>query len=193
MAIENIWKSGMLDIALRNWEIQTSKSSWVEFTVFMYRAEKYQRDTAATTRSAGSSSNFHAITSEYISSPPSLATTATSDISELASTFSATADAQTAQITALMAAMVNQQMPTNSNNARRNSSRQGGNRRGKKSGKKKSYCWTHGVTANMEHGSDTCDNQHTGHQETATFDNRMGGSEHICGSGPNPCGPGPAN
>ena len=47
------------------------------------------------------------------------------------------ADAQTTQITVLMAAMIDQRMPTNTNNARRNSARQGGNRRGKKSGKKK--------------------------------------------------------
>ena len=44
----------------------------------------------------------------------------------------------------------------------------------------------------MEHDSGMCDNQHTDHQDAATFDNRMGGSEHICGSGQNPCRPGPA-
>ena len=38
VAIENIRKSGMLEIALRYWALQTSKSVWVEFTVFMYRA-----------------------------------------------------------------------------------------------------------------------------------------------------------
>ena len=96
MAIENIRKSGMLDIALRDWALQTSKSSWLEFTVFMYKAEKYRRDTAATTGSAGFSSNLHGITSEDVSGPPSLATTATSDILELASAFSSAVNAQTA-------------------------------------------------------------------------------------------------
>ena len=108
MAIENIRKSGMLDIAPHYWALQTSKYSWVEFTIFMYRADKYRRNTAATTGSAGFSSKFHGITSEDVSGPPSLATTATSDISELASAFSAVYDAQTAQITALMAAMIDQ-------------------------------------------------------------------------------------
>ena len=98
----------MLDIALCNWALQTSKYSWAEFTVFMYKAYKYRRDTAATTGSAGFSSNFHGIISEYVSCPSSLATTSTSDISELASAFSLANDAQTAQITALMAAMINQ-------------------------------------------------------------------------------------
>ena len=159
----------------------------------MYKAKKYRRDTAATTGSDGFSSNFHGITSEDVSCPPSLATASTSDISELASAFSLAADAQTAQITALMAAMMDQQLPANTNKARRNSARQEGNRRGKRSEKKKSYCWTHGVTTNMEHDSGTCDNQHTDHHNAATFDNRMGGSDHTCRSGRNPCGPGPAN
>ena len=35
MAIENIRKSGMLDIALRNWALQTTESYWLEFTFFM--------------------------------------------------------------------------------------------------------------------------------------------------------------
>ena len=105
----------------------------------MYKAEKYRRDTAATTGSAGFSSNFHGITSEDVSCPPSLATTSTSDISELVSAFSLDADAQTAQITALMAAMMDQRLPANTNKSWHNIARKGGNRRGKKSEKKKSY------------------------------------------------------
>ena len=46
MAIKNIRKSGMLDIALRDWALQTTESSWSEFTFFMYKAKKYRRDTA---------------------------------------------------------------------------------------------------------------------------------------------------
>ena len=37
--IENIRKSGMLDIALQYWALQTAESSWSEFTLFMYKAE----------------------------------------------------------------------------------------------------------------------------------------------------------
>ena len=95
MAIENIRKSGMLDIALRDCALQTTQSYWEDFTVVMYKAEKYWRDTAATTGSAGFSSNLHGITSEDVSGPPSLATTATLDISEVASVFSLAADAKT--------------------------------------------------------------------------------------------------
>ena len=127
MEIENIWKSGMLDIAVCDWALQTTQSSWSDFTFFMYKAEKYRRDTAETTGSAGFSSNFHSITSEEVSLPPSLATASTLYIYELASDFSLAADAQTAKITALMAAMMDQQLPANTNKAWRNSARQEGN------------------------------------------------------------------
>ena len=123
MAIKNIRKSGMLDIALRDWALQTTQSSWEEFTFFMYKAKKYWRETAETTGSAGFSANFHGITSDDVSQPPSLATASTSDISELASAFSSAADAKTAQITALMAAMMDQRLPKKNNNVRRNNPR----------------------------------------------------------------------
>ena len=130
MAIKNIRKSGMLDIALRDWALQTAEYSWSEFTFFMYKAEKYRRDTAETTGSAGFSANFHGITSEDASQPPSLTTASTSDISELASAFSSAADAQTAQITALMTAMMDQRLPETNSNARRNNPQKESNQRG---------------------------------------------------------------
>ena len=193
MAIENIQKSGMLDITLRYWALQTTQYSWGDFTFFMYKADKYRRDTPEKTGSSGFSSNFHGITSEDVSYPPSLATVSTLDISELASAFSLDADAQTAQITALVAVTMNQRLLDNTNKTWRNSARQEGTGKGKRSEKTKSYCWTHGVTTNMEHDSGTCDNQHTDHQNAATFNNCMGGSDHTCGSGRNHSGPRPAN
>ena len=89
----------------------------------MYRADKYWRETAETTGSAGFSANFHGITPEDASQPPSLTTTSTSDISELVSAFSSAADTQTAQIAALMAAMMDQRLPETNSNARRNNMR----------------------------------------------------------------------
>ena len=123
IAIENIRKSGMFDIALRDWALQTTQSSWSELTFFMYKAEKYRRDTAETTGSAGFSAIFHGITSDDASQPPSLTTASISDISKLASAFSSAADAQTAHIIALMAAMINQRLPKTNSNARRNNLR----------------------------------------------------------------------
>ena len=46
MVIENIQKSGMLDSALRDWALQTTQSSWADFTLFMKNAEKYRRKMA---------------------------------------------------------------------------------------------------------------------------------------------------
>ena len=94
----------------------------------MYKAEKYLRNTSTITGSAGFSANCHSITLEDVHFPPSLATTDTSCISELASAFYLAVDAQTAQITALMAAMIDQQLPGKNNKARRTGARQGSNR-----------------------------------------------------------------
>ena len=171
MAIENIRKSGILDIMLRDWALQTTKLFWSECTFFMYKAEKYRRDTAETTGSAGFSANFQGITLEDASPPSSLTTASTSDISELASAFSsAAADAQTAQITALMAAMMDQRLPESNSSARRNNPRKDNNQRVNKTENPKSYCWSHGVTRNMDHNSGMCDNQHMGNQSDATLD-----------------------
>ena len=96
MEIEKIRKYGMLDIALRDWALQTTQSSWSEFTLFIYKAKKYRRDMAETTGSSGLSANFHGITSDDASQPPSLATASTSEISELVRAFSSAAEVQTA-------------------------------------------------------------------------------------------------
>jgi hypothetical protein len=41
------------------------------------------------------------------------------------------------------------------------------------------YCWTHGLGRNRAHTSPTCKNKATGHQDTATAANLMGGSTTI--------------
>ena len=107
--------------------------------------------------------------------------TSVNDIYKLASAFSSAAYAQTAQITALMAAMMDQQLPETNSNARGNNPRKESNKRGKRTKKPKSYCWFHGITRNMDHNSGTCDNQNKVHHSDATLYNRMGGSDRICG------------
>ena len=41
------------------------------------------------------------------------------------------------------------------------------------------YCWTHGLGKNPNHTSPNCKNKATGHQDTATADNLMGGNDRI--------------
>ena len=41
------------------------------------------------------------------------------------------------------------------------------------------YCWTHGSSINIKHTSSTCKNKAEGHQDNATTENKMGGSEKI--------------
>ena len=89
--------------------------------------------------------------------------------------------------------MMDQRLPKSNSSARRNNPRKDNNQKGKKTENPKSYCWSNGVTRNMDHNSGTCDNHHTGHQSDATLDNHMGGSDRICGYRQNYSAPAPAN
>ena len=42
------------------------------------------------------------------------------------------------------------------------------------------YCWTHGITSNLQHTSATCTRPKQGHKKEATYENKMGGSEEVC-------------
>lgn len=41
------------------------------------------------------------------------------------------------------------------------------------------YCWTHGASRNAAHTSNTCRNKQPGHNDAATLDNQMGGSDRV--------------
>ena len=42
-----------------------------------------------------------------------------------------------------------------------------------------SYCWTHGVTRNLNHTSDSCTRTADNHKKDATYDSRKGGSDRT--------------
>ena len=44
----------------------------------------------------------------------------------------------------------------------------------------KSYCWTHGRTCNKLHTNPICRNKADSHQDEATLNNRLGGSDRYC-------------
>ena len=54
-----------------------------------------------------------------------------------------------------------------------NNTRNNNNNNGRTRSKTNKYCWTHGACA---HTSTECKNKKTGHQDAATFENRMGDS-----------------
>ena len=43
-----------------------------------------------------------------------------------------------------------------------------------------SYCWSHGITKNLNHTSATCNRKKEGHKDQATLNNKMGGSDQVC-------------
>jgi len=48
-----------------------------------------------------------------------------------------------------------------------------------KDGTPVTYCWSHGVTRNLSHNSCTCTRRKDGHQDKATYDKRMNGSDNV--------------
>ncbi len=42
------------------------------------------------------------------------------------------------------------------------------------------YCWSHGITKNLNHNSKTCSRKKEGHKDNATLNNRMGGCNERC-------------
>ena len=43
------------------------------------------------------------------------------------------------------------------------------------------YCWSHGISRNLNHNSKTCQRRKEGHKEEATYDNRLNGSNVTLG------------
>ena len=44
-----------------------------------------------------------------------------------------------------------------------------------------SYCWTHGITRNLQHTSSTCKRKGDGHQDDATYYHRKGSNQNTLG------------
>ena len=185
MAIKNITASGFLRTTLATWAMQNTLSTYTEFKSEMLRADAYRRELDETTGSAG----FHSANAAFDDDVPSLSgtTTTNNSVSDAVSALTAATAANTDQINVMLAAMMNQQVPEpapNPTNPDGAGKRRGRRRRGRRAAGEKSYCFTHGVTTNMDHTSATCDNPGPSHNVAATFDNRLGGSEHV--NGPQP-------
>ena len=45
-----------------------------------------------------------------------------------------------------------------------------------------SYCWSHGITRNLQHSSQSCSRPKDGHQRDATYHDRKGGSDFTMSS-----------
>ena len=82
-----------------------------------------------------------------------------------------TQESELRQIQAQLAVLQNALASLNTGNTTRNSRTRARNRT--------KYCWTHGACG---HGSSECRNKAEGHQDTATFQNKMNGSTSHCPS-----------
>ena len=77
----------------------------------------------------------------------------------------------------------------NSNNRNEGGGRRNGRNNGRKTQQLKaqaleegipvSYCWSHGVTQNLRHNSQTCNRKNQAHKDNATYQSRMEGTDMI--------------
>jgi hypothetical protein len=148
----------LFKLPCRDWRLKARADKTMQtFKTHFSRAD-VDRASGTTTGTAG----FHGAANHVAATPP---------ISEEVTQAQIIADTVTKQVALAMAALnVNANTNTRTNASRRP--------------RPTAYCWTHGLSKNVRHTSSACNNRAEGHQETATKDNKMGGSDRVYGHRP---------
>ena len=202
-----VFKTGLYFEDCKAWNAKpNNEKTWTNFKAHFHRAQRLLRDQLRTTKQAGFTSNIAIHPQPNETQPPpkyrealvNLATSATTD-RELLTTLATTVanindhiqklnkapvasayNSETTNSTALSSITssvsdLQQQLADlkreneqlrNKHNRRPRTRRDNGN-----------YCWTHGYCVGNKHNSATCQNKAPGHQDNATCENTMGGSE----------------
>jgi hypothetical protein len=150
MGYNNIFATGLFGDACRDWRLKDDATKTMATFQEHFKIAARDRAMLATTANAGYQAN--------------LANETTPQQNPAAARAQATADANQAQITVLLAALAARNDVVNIATTGT-----------------LSYCWTHGTTRNLAHTSASCNNKQPGHQDDATATNRMGGSNTMCG------------
>lgn len=188
IALKIVTATGRLTMPIRDWRKKAAADkTWVNFKTHFSDAYKELKLTV-TTGGAGMAAN--AATAADVSLSPSDEGTV---ISELAPAFNDLAAATAADRTAMANLAASQasdreeiaklraelaaarQALTAASTAASGTANQDG---GRTRQRRIHYCWSHGFSNNPRHTSSTCRNKKEGHQDAATKDNRMGGSNH---------------
>jgi hypothetical protein len=155
-----ILKTGLFPDGCREWRLMPdAQQTWPNFKRHFTRMERDRLETA-TTSTAGYTNHAYAaaqIPLPHNQSPPTLTVPTPASINAVAQV-PTTADLALlmAELTRLRAAAA--RMPAASTNVSRG------------------YCWTHGSTTSAAHTSATCKNRADGHNEAATWRNKLGGN-----------------
>jgi hypothetical protein len=154
---------------------------WTQFKSHFLKADKDRRDNQTTGIAGFRAANAATLavnTSVGGDTPSHTSTAASNDTDSIVSALTAATAANTEQIQLMMAALQTKTTTASTVSGSTPKTYRTGPRQ-------KSYCWSHGVTTNLDHSSATCKDKKEGHQIDATASNRKGGSDFINGKDPN--------
>ena len=202
-----VFKTGLYFEDCKAWNAKpNNEKTWSNFKEHFQRAQHLLRDQLRTTKQAGFTSNLAMHNQIHHSQPPpeyrdalvNLATSAAADrelLTKLATTVAsinghinllnkppiasvphndATTSTALSSITSSVTDLQKQVADLKREN---NQLRQQQPRRPRTRRDNGNYCWTHGYRVGNKHTSATCQNKAPGHQDNATRENTMGGSE----------------
>jgi hypothetical protein len=149
---EIIEANGLFETACREWRQRAPAAKSMQQFHEHFRNADLDRASTTTTGTAG----YHSNANHVAETPPHVPFNNTANQAELI------AQAVHNQVALAMAAL-----NKNQSTARRD--------------RPDAYCWTHGISKNIQHTSEACENRADGHQAEATKENKMGGSTRIGG------------
>jgi hypothetical protein len=180
----NIDSNNKMSIACREWRSKTrAEQTWINFKAH-FKAAHLDLRLCTTTGNAG----YHANHAQDTNAPTDNATDAyLANLASAALETNAQVTALTATIAQLQTQMTNATAALTRTNNQRPAQRayvpptsSTANPRGNTANREERYCWTHGCNVARNHTSANCNNTAEGHQVTATYRNRMGGSTLGC-------------
>jgi hypothetical protein len=181
---ENILATGLFDRDCSKWRKKTSDKTWTDFQAFFLVAEDDRSKNATTTEATYTANQVQQLIQQELAAFISQEEPQQENIpppQEQANAVSAQ------DIKKMIDDAINQRPPPPRQPFRPRNGRNGRNTPTPKALKAQallngypvSYCWTHGVTRNLEHTSESCTRCAEGHQKDATYDNRKGGSDRT--------------
>jgi hypothetical protein len=185
MAYNNINATGMFVEACREWRLRdAANQTFAELQTFFRRMER-DRQQSLTSASEG----FVAIvqqqhekqqhqTNQSQSTPQPITPTTCAAVQNTTTTSKRQADDHT--IVTELRELINEIKSLKQSFTTHQPNHNSQQRASKKQRKHTpSYCWTHGCTSNPQHNSKSCNKRAQGHCETATYNNRQGGSNNT--------------
>ena len=159
-----IHANGLFTQACYEWrKVLRTKQTWQEFKIHFAAADK-DRSNNKTMEDAGFH-NANNATDEPLNGENSAS--ATTEMSALCQAISAQTATNQENFTKMMELLQVKKGGNGGNSGARNQT----------ANRTLSYCWTHGRSDNLAHTGETCNNKATGHVETATWKNKVGGSD----------------